>query len=343
MAKIHINKDDIKSIVESYSKVNGTFVIKSFTEKDNQKTCHFYINGKDCTVIFYVKKDCINIVPTGKNIEDSNLLINFVQSKGFSTKSEVNQFVFKCTQGIINNLLDYITDECNGLVTYINNDNIFKFTGYNGDILTFTFYPQSDKAMIQGKPFHAYSIIMSYLSGLPDFTFDQIVEFNNIFTNMNTPSSAIREVMQSKLGESYSFLDEALLKSISGSLTLLHQTAICEDYTGCVTCEFKALEGYLNKILSQKYSYTLTKNKTFGMFYKESGTPSQIESDANISANARTELIKLYRMYSNKRNVYLHATIDPSLTRIIPTLKEARDLSDDILYLIKDSYPIIFE
>jgi hypothetical protein len=60
-----------------------------------------------------------------------------------------------------------------------------------------------------------------------------------------------------------------------------------------------------------------------------------------MSKAVKKELNKLYSMYANKRNVYLHSTINPSQTRIIETLKEAQDLSDQILQAINDSYLII--
>ncbi|WP_373000393.1 hypothetical protein [Lutispora sp.] len=343
MTEIHINKDDIKSIVESYTRENSTFVIKSFIDNDSQKKCQCFINGKECKIIFYIKKNSVRILPVGKNIDESNLLIGFIKSKGFSTDVAVNQFVFPCTKTVIDELVEYVKDECNGIVTCSQNGNLYKFIGYNGDVLTFTFYPQTNKAMIQGKPFHAYSIVLSYLSGLPEFSFDQIVDINNAFAEMNTPSDSIRNEMQSKLGKAYLYLDEALLKSISGSLTLLKQKSSSEDYTGCVTGEFKALEGYLKKILSQKYNYRLEKKNTFNMFHRDKGTPSKIDLDVRIHEDEKKELNKLYAMYSNKRNVYLHSTVDPSQTRIIETLKEAQDLSDEILQTINDSYQIIFK
>jgi hypothetical protein len=343
MAEIHINKDDIKSVVESYKSENNTFVIKSFIDNDKQKKCHCYINGKECSIVFYVKKNSVNIIPEGKNIDETNQLIRYIESKGFSTNIATNQFTIPCTNDVVDSLVKYINEDCNGLVSCSQNCNIYKFYGYNGDELTFTFYPQKNKAMIQGKPFHAYSIVISFLSGLSDYTFDQIVEMNNAFVDMNTPSASIRSDMQNKLGDVYSYLDEALLKSISGSMTLLKQKASSEDYTGCVTGEFKALEGYLKKILTQKFCYKLDRKNTFSMFHREKGSPSRIDADGQINDAAKSALIRLYSIYSNKRNVYLHSTVDPSQTRIIATLKEAQELSDEILQTINESYSIIFK
>ena len=70
MAEIHINKNDIESIVKSYKKENSTFVFISFFGNDKKKICHCFINGKECKVDFYIKKNCVNILPIGKNVDD---------------------------------------------------------------------------------------------------------------------------------------------------------------------------------------------------------------------------------------------------------------------------------
>lgn len=343
MAEIHINKDDIKTIAESYKKENDTFVIRSFTDKGSQKRCQFYLNGKDCIIDFYIKKNSVKIMPVGNNIDESNKLINFISEKGFSTDVETTQFTFAYNKNLVDLLVAYINNECVGLVNCIQEGNIYRFIGYNGDIVTFTFYQTTNKAMIQGKPFYAFSIVTTFLSGLPSFSLEDIVNLNNTFAGMNTPVFSIRLDMQNKLENAYDYLDEALLKSISGSLTLLKQKASSEDYTGCVTGEFKALEGYLKKILTTKYCYKLTKKDTFSMFHKDKITgKTELEQNTAIPEICKTELKKLYSIYSNKRNVYLHSTVDPSQTRIISTLKEALSLSNEILQAIKDSFKVIF-
>ena len=56
MAKIYINKDDIKSIIESYKNENSTFVVKSFVDEDKKKSVIVFINGKKCEIDIYIKR-----------------------------------------------------------------------------------------------------------------------------------------------------------------------------------------------------------------------------------------------------------------------------------------------
>ena len=344
MAELYINKEDIGSIIASFGNEDSSFVMRSFTGDTSKKRCIFYLQGKECKIDIHLKKDRINIVPVGnKNIDEANRLIDYIAKKGFSVGTETLQYVFPCTKDVVDSLEIYINDECIGVVRCEKAGNIYRFIGYNGDVATLTFYVSTNKAMIQSKPFHAYSIVTTYLSSLPDFSFEDIVSLNNSFASMNTPASVIRAEMQSKLGEVYNYLDEALLKSMSGSLALLRQQNSYEDYTGHLAGNFKALEGYLKKLLVKKFGYILTRANTFEMFYVDKRTHiAPIDQNPTISQQCVSELKRLYSIYSNKRNVYLHATIDPSQTPIIATLKEAISLSDEILKAISESFSIIF-
>lgn len=343
MAEVCINKDDLVNIINSYKDENNTFVFRSFVGTDRKKTCVCYINGKDCKIEFFFKKQSINILPVGKNIEESNLLIKHIASNGFSANVPTNQFVFMCKQQTVNSLITYIKQDFNDIISITQEGNIYRFKGYNGDIVTFTFYPSTEKVMIQGKPFQTFGIIVTFLSTINEVSFEQIIELGNAIAGASISSVSIRDEMKIKLGNAYIYLDEALLKCISGSFSMLKQTGRSEDYTGCLTGIFKALEGYLKKILTQKFKYRINKSNSFLMFYRQGGNPSDIDNDANIPNDAKKELVILNKLYSNKRNVYLHTTVDPSQTRIIEYVKDAQDLADEIVEAIENSYNVIFK
>ena len=208
--------------------------------------------------------------------------------------------------------------------------------------MTFTYYENKNKAMIQAKPLVTFGIIVNILTEITDISVDEIIDINKALANVNMPTDKIRDKMRSVLKNSYSYMDEAVLKSISGSITLLEQNDYSEDYTGHVTGIFKALEGYLKKVLSTRFNYKIKKRQSFSMFYKDSNNSSEIDLDINLTQNEKDSLNKLYTIYSDKRNVYLHSTVDPSQMRIIEKIGEARNLADEILSEIESSYNIFF-
>ncbi len=342
MAEICINEKDIKSLIESYKKENNTFNLYSYSElKGNKRVCKFFINNQECRIDIWIKKSSVKVIPT-KNPNYANKLIEFITKNTQNANISGTQSVFQFSRSMLDYLLNKIDDEYYGLITYTRNENIIRFKGYNGDIVTFTYYENKNKAMIQAKPLVTFGIIVNILTEITDISIDEIIDINKALANVNMPTDKIREKMKNILKNSYTYLDEAILKSISGSMTLLEQNDYSEDYTGHITGIFKALEGYLKKVLSKEFNYKIKKKQSFSMFYKDKGNKSEIDLDNNLTQDEKDALNRLYSIYSDKRNVYLHSTVDPSQMRIIEKISEARNLADEILNKIESSYDVFF-
>lgn len=347
--EIYINPDDIETYIKDYSKKNVDFVFSNYIKvKDKEEfICNFFISGKQCKVKFYikVKKMSVKMMPIGKNAEDSNKLINYLAELGYPINGvQPKQTVFSCDKETIKELISCIEDEFSSEIQikyYCNNR--LRFIGYNKDHIDMTFYSQTNKVMIQGRPFKTYGIILTLLSQLSTVSLDNIIEIGNMFATTKISTSDVRKIIRFGLSNSYTFLDEALIKSLSGSITSLQTIKESEDYTCCVTGAFKTLEGYLTKVLVNKYSYKIDKKNKFSMFYKDKGNLSKIESDKSINKDEKEYLIKLNKIYSNKRNIFLHATIDPSQTRIIETWQEAKEIVDEIIENIEKSYNVFYK
>ena len=345
MAEVHINPEIINSTIEEYKSEDNTFGVEYIYEKNNIKICKFHLRGKECKVLFYIKKHTVNMIPEGKNKEEANKLIKYIASKGLDTNVASRTVVFKFDKNMLYTMIEYFENDKVGLLEIVKiSDKIYKFIGFNKDEITLTFFENKNKAMIQGKPLQAYCIVATYLCELSEFNLDEIIAINNEFTGACTANSIIRDEMKQKLGYSYTYLPEALKKSISGSISLLKSKTYCEDYKGCLAGIFVALEGYLKKILINKFNYKLQRKNTFSMFYIEEGFKEcNIDLNNDISNEEKIELKKLYSLYRNKRNVYLHSSIDSELTAVIENLKDAQSLSDQILKTMNDSYCVFFK
>lgn len=341
MAEIHINPADIELLIKSYCAINNDFVLSNYCGSENKKICSFFIKGKPCKMQIFIKKNSVRIISVGQNKEEGKALVDYIRSKGYSTNIETKQFTFVFSDNALKRLFKEIQDTYEGLISYTEKGNMYKFEGYNKDYLTFTYYPSTKKAMIQGRPYYVFNVIMTILSDLDEYSIEDIVMFNNGLVDNPSPYTAIRELMISKLGKAYSYLDNPLLKSISGAICQQSQKLTMEDYTGCLMGVFKALEGYLKKLLTQEFGYTLKNKDNFFMFKKRSGI-YEIENNIKIERTNIEALIKLYLLYKHKRNVFSHATVDPSMTRIIENKSEALEISDEILDTINNTYKTIF-
>lgn len=342
--EVYVNPKDIDMLLDLYKEENKRFVIKSFPKSDKKRRCLCFIDGQECIIDFFIKKDGkVRIMPIGKNTQNANKLIEFIKEKTIDANIDSQTCVITCKNSVIKQLVEYFETECNELVEVIINSKNIKFRGYNGDIVTCTFYEKNSKLVIQAKPLSTFSLIITFLSQMDGIAMNDIINATNELTNQKIAQEVIRDDMKNILKNSYEYLDEALKKSIAGSLILLKRKDYSEDYSGYVTGEFKALEGYLKKVLTKQYKYKFDKrNKNFWMFAKDENGLSIIDKDINLSNKEKTCLNELYNIYQNKRNVYLHGTTDPSQTKIVENILEVQNLSNQILATIEKSYNIIF-
>ena len=163
MAEICINEKDIKSLIESYKKENNTFNLYSYSEvKGNKRVCKFFINNQECRIDIWIKKSSVKVLPI-KNSNYANKLIEFITKNTQNADINGTQCVFKFDKSMLDYLLNKIDDEYCGFIIYKRNENIIRFKGYNGDIVTFTYYENSNKAMIQAKPLVTFGIIVNIL------------------------------------------------------------------------------------------------------------------------------------------------------------------------------------
>ena len=347
MAEIIINKDRVDSIIRNYSKENKTFIIKSIIPKPNETTYKFYLNHHECCIKVYYKERTVKIIPIGKNIEFTNLLINYIISFGANSDIDTYQIVLNISEKEKNGLYDYLDDNFKNFISFERKNNVVRLKALNGEWATINEYP--NKIMIQAKPLVIFGIIITYISENTELNVEMILQ--NLSTkNGKTTYIPIADELKKRLGHIYEIIEETSRKTLSSSIQMLRifkaSNIILEDYTGCLTGAFKFLESYLKKVLL-KFGYEFTKKgkkSGFYMFNKNENGQTVIECrEKNISKRQQEFLVNLFRIFSNKRNVYLHGSFIPDQTAIISDINEAEDICNDIIDSVVSSYSLLME
>lgn len=337
---ILIDTNNLNLLVESFFSNNKQYQKKEVRSFGNKIICVFFAKGEECRVDIYVNADSIKPVLACKNKELAIPFIEFLEKSGIKDNQISKQYVIKHVE-LVDELIKYLEQNYSGKIEVSVNDNIIRLRGFNNDRITIT--KNHNNFVIQGKPYYLYHIIMTYLSESSLFDFDEYVRVNQEFSENVLPANLIRDKIKSMLVNSYSYMEETQLKSISSSFSFINNKIVSEDYSGALTGTFKALEGFLKKVLTKRFNYILQEKQTFSIFGKDKNTGmSVIDRDKNMTTNEKACLNKLYNIYNDKRNVYLHSTVDPSLMTIIEDYKEAEDLRDEILENIENAYNIIF-
>lgn len=343
MANILINRHDLPILIENYTKNNDTFrLLNSYQMKGNPNAYvyDFILNGKQCTINVYYKQKETKILPNGKNTEEANILIDYIKEHALNPSVETKQLVFPSTSTLCEDVKNYFAIMCPELVNCEVNDNCYIFIGYNQDRVNMHQY--KDKIMIQGKPLFVFGLIIDYIAENTNIELNDFSDLMSNGFNINMPFSIIREKMKNILGESYGYIDEAIRKTLSSSIIMLetHKNDFLEDFSGCVTGVFKTLEGYLKKILKNKYHHQFNKTATFEMFDSKAWTLKS--GYIACTKQEERQLCDLYKLYNDKRNTYLHAKVNPSMTSVISSYIDAKSIFDEIIDTIRSSYEVIF-
>lgn len=341
MAKILINKNALEHILNNFFNENNECTKIFIRNSANKIICKYVINKKECQVDIHLLKDGINPVSIGKNHEGASVLIKYLESKGTKDEKVSQQLVLK-NVSILNNILEYIRIDFEGKISIEQINNRYVLTSFYNDKLTIT--KNEKNILIQGKPYYTFNIVYTFLASLDVMSFDDYIELGQQFSEETYEPNIIREQIKQELPSAYKYMEEAQIKSISGSFSFINKNIKSEDYSSPLTGVFKALEGYIKKLLTQKFGFKLKKNGTLSPFKKDKETKqTEIDKRLDIDVKYKQELYKLHDMYNDKRNVYTHSTVDPAQMRIIQNYKEAEDLRTEVLKLIEETYKVIFE
>ena len=167
-------------------------ILSVFQIKGNKKVCRFFVNNQECRIDIWIKKSSVKIIPS-KNPEYANDLIDFITKNTQKANIKGTQSVFKFDKNMLEYLLNKIDDEYYGLIKYTRNENVIRFKGYNRDVVTFTYYENKNKAMIQAKPLATFGIIINILAEMTDISIDEIIDINKVLANVNMPTDKIRK------------------------------------------------------------------------------------------------------------------------------------------------------
>lgn len=342
MSKILINKDSVNHLLDMFFNTNTNFVKKEIKTSTQKTICKFYVNRKECQVDIYHCNNGINAISIGKNKELSNVLIQFLEKQGIKDDKISKQIVINDIS-IWEDIIDYIKTDFTGRIESKVQDNRIVFKGFNNDKLTMI--KNSKNIVLQGKPYYVFNIVLTFIAELDVISFDTYVSLCQQYNENAYSANIIRENIKNILKNSYSYMEETQIKSISGAYSFINKDIVSEDYSAPLTGVFKALEGFIKKLLTQHFDFKLKKqNSTLSPFRLDKKTKkTEIDLRTDISDNDKKALYLLYEVYCDKRNVYSHSTVDPSQMKIIENYKEAEELRTEVLETIEKSYNIIFK
>jgi hypothetical protein len=338
MTRILLDKNNLEVLVRKFFNENKDFILKQHTQDEKKHIVVFYANGVECRVDLYISNKGIKPV-LGKNKDFALHFVEFIESCGIKDELSAHQVSLPYID-ILPALIEEISTKYQDTIAITKEGNRYTIKGYNTDQIYITAY--DDKFLIQGKPYYSYQMVMGYLADNDLVKFDEFVSINQVFTNITISSNIIREKMRSLLVNSYAYMEEAQLKSISSSFSFIDKKVYSDDYSSALTGVFKGLEGFIKKVLTQEFNCKLSEKQSFSIMGKDKNDKSDFDRRQDIPEKIKNSVSSLYLLYNDTRNVYLHSTVDPKQMRIIENVEEAAELRDKVLRAIENTFNDIF-
>src|SRR5690554_4378993 len=334
MTRILLDKNNLEVLVRKFFNENKDYILKQYTQDEKKHIVVFYANGVECRVDLYISNKGIKPV-LGKNKDFALHFVEFIESCGIKDELSAHQVSLPYID-ILPALIEEISTKYQDTIAITKEGNRYIIKGYNTDQIYITVY--DDKFLIQGKPYYAYQMVMGYLADNDLVKFDEFVNINQVFTNITISSNTIREKMRSLLVNSYAYMEEAQLKSISSSFSFIDKKVYSDDYSSALTGVFKGLEGFIKKVLTQEFNCKLSEKQSFSIMGKGKNDKSDFDRRQDIPEKIKKSVSSLYLLYNDTRNVYLHSTVDPKQMRIIENVEEAAELRDKVLRAIENTF-----
>jgi len=338
MNRILLDKNNLEVLVRKFFNENKDYILKQYTQDEKKHIVVFYANGVECRVDLYISNKGIKPV-LGKNKDFALHFVEFIESCGIKDELSAHQVSLPYID-ILPALIEEISTKYQDTIAITQEGNRYTIKGYNTDQIYITAY--DDKFLIQGKPYYAYQMVMGYFADNNLVKFDEFVNINQVFSNITISSNIIREKMRSFLVNSYAYMEEAQLKSISSSFSFIDKKVYSDDYSSALTGVFKGLEGFIKKVLTQEFNCKLSEKQSFSIMGKNKNDKSDFDRRQDIPEKIKNSVSSLYLLYNDTRNVYLHSTVDPKQMRIIENVEEAAELRDKVLRAIENTFNDIF-
>ena len=192
MGRILLDKDNIETLVRKNFNDNQKYILKQDTHDEKKHIVVFYNNGIECRVDLYISDKGIKPVLT-KNKDYGIHFVEFIESCGIKDESIAYQVSLPYIE-ILPTLIKEISTKYQDTIEITQEGNRYTIKGYNTDQVYITSY--DDKFLIQGKPYYAFQMVMSYLADNDSIKFDEFVKINQEFTDIAINSNIIREKMK---------------------------------------------------------------------------------------------------------------------------------------------------
>lgn len=341
---LNINREKIVSVInEKFSpkSINGP------TPKGNN-LYHLSIvvqNNDEALICLYYNNDGTTTISTkqGKNQKLNERIAEEIKSSCILDQRTSVEVYVHISKTDFNDALNYLTSECEAKIegnSVVSGGQQYKLIGKYKDKLIIKYFDKNESMQIQGKPLSLYNDLISILCEL--LPYEEAVKCQFSVLNINRDIDGVRNELQARIPNAYSYLDDRLKAIITPSIAFKHVEMELEDYSIYVMPLLRGLEGYLKQIFVTNKLDPIGK-KGFGSYFCFNQITNQFSLVSSYSSAfgpiKSNQVVNIYSYYHQRRHQVFH--VDETIsTSTILTKSEAADILNEILDLMDSNYTV---
>jgi len=353
-SKLMLNIEEMQGLIELWCEdnLNDNFTVK---RKDIPERIQFHIEsiGKKAQLDFikcagglYTISFKVGADPTVSEAianyllsQINNQLKDSPYANGFSTKMSEEEF--EAVIGLLTSDGNSIENTSEISEPGKPRSKIIRIKGIRGDHVTLTYYYNTNRLQVQGRPHYLFQDILSLVAESIEDT-DALVDNHLEMCKLSIKKDDIYEEMKSVLGEDiFNYLPSTHKAILASSFIQFKVNVPFPDYSCLIFPAYRAYEGFIRKIF-KKHGLDCVGVEGFKeYFYTKDNSiiMSPMYADA-LSNDVAEQLRSLYVFYNKNRHPYGHASGDDFQTVIITDRNVAYSKFMEVINYIKKGYTI---
>ncbi len=287
-------------------------------------------------------------VSEGKNKELNTEVAKYVKSKLCQNEiSSLNMAILGIDDDIIKIILeevDAIKEKNNIEIKSekINGGILYKLESLSfNDKLNISFYPSTNKLLIQGRPLSCYKVVVYALSLVIDTdTLARLLYKKDELDKVIVRAEISENFLMAKLPKSYDKLPKLIKNILISSYCVKAASPDLPEYSMLTYCELRALEGVIKKKFTECEIAEIPNNvgELFDFSYGKVTLNADLLQNYSKLNTMQRSFEQAYAYYRARRHSLFHMEGFIEATAQVTSLQEALNIGDKVYTLIENFY-----
>lgn len=348
---LNLDREQLETCLNEFCSCNGASLEPLNESTDSKKIYKIIKAGMEPgRIVFYLRNDGTTTIQTseGKNKEFNNKAAAYIKSKLCNSEiSSLNMSISGVDDTTIKLILEEIDNIKDKNKIEVNTVDIkggiqYQLKSRNfSDKLNLSYYNNTNRLCIQGRPLSCYKVVAYALSASIDTdTLARILFKKDEHDKIIVRAEVSENALKAKLPKSYDNLPKEIKNLLVSSYCVKSASPELPEYSMLTYCELRALEGLIKHTFRMNDVIEIPANvgEMFKCHESLIVLKEEVLSASNGLNKIKQKLENAYAYYRRRRHSLFHMETNIETTAKVNSLAEALNICDKVYELIEDFY-----